>query len=368
MKNSAALILFFLLLCTSSCQIGRFVFYNFAGINDYKIFPERVLTKAPVPFTFHEASNTVSVPKKITYQDRSYDFDDFLSKEKTVGFLIIRNDTILYENYFRGKERSSIVPSFSMAKSFCSALIGCAIADGYIKSVNEPVTNYVPELKKNGFDSVTIKHVLQMTTGIKFNEGYFNPFGKVAAFYYGRKLRKKVLKIKTAYKAGTKFEYKSGNSQLLGLILDRALKTKTISAYLQEKIWTPLGMEYDASWSIDMKKNGLEKTFCCINARMRDYAKFGRLYLNKGKWNGQQIIPESWVNESTRIDETAGSKWYYQYQWWICSRTEGDYMAQGILGQFIYVYPKKNIVIVRLGKKNGDAYWPEVFRNLARSL
>lgn len=358
----------FVIICSASCQFARFVVYNFADINDYKKFPKRALVRSALPFSFYTDTASSRIPEKITYEANTYDFDTFLAKEKTVAFLVIKNDTMVYEKYFRGKEESSIVPSFSMAKSFSSALIGCAIADGYIKSVDEPITNYIPEMKKNGFDKVTIKHVLQMTTGIKFNEGYFNPFGKVAAFYYGRNLRKKAMKIKLAYEPGTKFEYKSGNSQLLGLILERALKTKTVTAYLQEKIWTPLGMEYDASWSIDMKKNGLEKTFCCINARARDYAKFGRLYLNKGNWNGKQLIPESWVNESTKVEQSEGSVWFYRYQWWLCSKTEGDYMAEGILGQFIYVYPKKNVVIVCLGKKDGDPDWPKVFRNLAKQL
>ena len=155
----------------------------------------------------------------------------------------------------------------------------------------------------------------------------------------------------------------SGNTQLLGLILERALKNKTITQYLEEKIWIPFEMEYDASWSLDRKKNGIEKTFCCLNARARDFAKIGKLYLNNGQWNGKQIVSESWVKQSTKIDQTNGSAWYYQYQWWIPTYN-GDFMAQGILGQFIYVHPKNNIIIVRLGKNTGNANWWKLLSDL----
>src|SRR5690606_33967965 len=134
-----------------------------------------------------------------------------------------------------------------------------------------------------------------------------------ATYYYGRNLRKAIPKLELSGRPGETFAYKSGNSQLLGLILERVLKGKTISAYAQDKLWTPLGMEFPASWSLDRKNDGLEKTFCCLNARARDYAKIGRLYLHGGNWEGKQLVPESWVKTSTAMDTTAGSPWYYQY-------------------------------------------------------
>jgi CubicO group peptidase (beta-lactamase class C family) len=148
------------------------------------------------------------------------------------------------------------------------------------------------------------------------------------------------------------------------LVLERSLNGQTISSYLEEKLWKPLQMEYDASWSIDKKKNGLEKTFCCLNARARDFAKLGRLYLNKGDWNGQQIVSKAWVERSTAIDTTKGSSWEYQYQWWIPTKT-GDFMAKGILGQYIYVDPKTNLIIVRLGKGNGDTNFESLFVSMS---
>ncbi|MBK9104576.1 MAG: serine hydrolase [Saprospiraceae bacterium] len=346
-----------------SCQAGRFVVYNFADIHDDKKFPSRPLTRDTVPFQFY-ARPKERAPRTITRKEKEIAFDQFLEKSKTVAFLIIKNDTIQYERYFKGYDRSGIVPSFSVAKSVTSILIGCAIEDGYISGVEEPVTNYIPELRENGFDKVTIRHLLQMTSGIKFSESYVNPFGQAASFYYGNNLREKTTAIKLKSEPGTAFKYQSGNTQLLGLVLERALKDKTITQYLQEKLWTPLGMEYDASWSIDRKQDGLEKTFCCINAAAIDYAKIGRLFQNKGNWNGQQLVPEEWVKTSTTAEVKDGSAARYQYQWWLISE-EGDYMAQGILGQYIYVHPEKNMVIVRLGKKNGNVGWRQVFTSLA---
>ncbi len=368
MKNISIHILFYLLLLSalslSSCKLGRFIIYNFADIKDYKKFPSRPLTGSSNASQFYiaekgRAPKTIQVPGK-----KEITFDEYLIQNNTVAFLIIKDDTIQYERYFDNYDSASIVPSFSVAKSITSILIGCAIADGLIKSENEPVTTYIPELKQNGYDQVTIKHLLQMTSGMAFNESYVNPFGQAASFYYGRNLPKEISKLKLGNTPGTTFDYVSGSTQLLGLVIERALKTKSITAYLQEKLWTPMQMEFDATWSLDKKKNGLEKTFCCLNARARDFAKIGRLYLNKGNWNGTQLVPESWVSTSTKVDETEGSVWYYQYQWWLPTRS-GDYMAQGILGQYIYVNPAKKIIIVRLGKNEGKANWWELFPELA---
>ena len=350
----------------TSCQLGRFVFYNFADIKDHKKFKSRPLTAAPAPFNF-ETTHTGKFPKVITKNStEEVPFDQFLEDNKTVAFLIIKNDTIQYEKYFNGYEKEDIVPSFSMAKSVTSILIGCAIDDGLIKSVDEPITNYITEFSGNEFEKVTIKHLLQMTSGVKFNESYVNPFGDAASFYYGTNLRKAIAKMEVKTEPGKSFEYVSGSTQLLGLVLERSLKGKKITEYLQEKVWQPLGMEYDASWSIDRKKDGLEKTFCCLNARARDFAKLGRLYLNKGNWNGKQIVSKKWVEESTKVDSTAGSAKYYQYQWWL-NPTAGTYMAQGILGQFVYVNPAKNLVIVRLGKNEGKISWSNFFNSLSKS-
>lgn len=354
------------LMMLSSCTMGRLILYNFSDIHDYRIFPKRELTPSATPFMFYAKTNQ-KFPETIIHKGKTVNLTQFMEDESTLALLVIRNDTMLYEKYFSDKDKTLLVPSFSMAKCFTSALIGCAIEDGLIKSVEEPVTNYIPELKKNGFDKVKIKHVLQMTTGIKFNENYINPFSDVGTFYYGPNLRKHTTQMKLAYEPGTKFQYLSGNTEILGLVLERALKNKTITQYLQEKIWTPLQMEFDASWSIDQKKNGIEKTFCCLNARARDFAKFGKLFLNKGNYNGKQLVPANWVAQCSKADLTEGGAPGYKYCWWI--ENDGSYQAQGYLGQHIYICPYKNIVIVKLSKyRDQSLKWAAYFKQITDAL
>jgi CubicO group peptidase (beta-lactamase class C family) len=350
------------LLLLGSCKLGRFAYYNFADITDHKIFPYRTAEKADSAFTYAVAENG-RFPEMLTVGAKEVTFDEYLERNQTVAFLIIQNDTIQYEKYFEGYSQDAIVASFSMAKSVTSILIGCAIDDGYIQSVNEPITNYIPELKQNGLQGVTIEHLLQMTSGIRFNESYTNPFGDAATFYYGQNLTRAVLNRRPQQEPGTEFSYSSGDTQILGMVLQRALKGKSITRYLEEKLWKPLGMEYDATWSLD-RKNGMEKTFCCINARARDFSKIGRLYLNNGNWHGRQIVPEEWVKRSLTADTLNGGVSYYKYQWWL-SEQNGDFMAQGILGQYIYVNPAKNLIIVRLGEDYGDTGWKNLFQSLA---
>jgi CubicO group peptidase (beta-lactamase class C family) len=363
----------FIITTMISCQLGRYIWYGKGGLNDHKIFYNKELHannsqvfKFPKPDTIGLNLDLGLVIEKHNWLIETKDigeyplvvsqesFESFLESKETVAFLIIRRDTILYERYFDDYTVESIVPSFSMAKSFTSILIGCAIDDGLIQSVDEPVTNYVPELKNNGFDKVSIKNLLQMTSGIDFKENYSNPFGDVANLYYGTNLRKTVGNFKLKTEPGKRFYYNSGESQLLGLVLDRALKNQSITQYMQEKIWTPIGMEHNASWSLDSKKNGLEKTYCCINASAIDFAKIGRLYLNKGNWNGQQIVSEQWVNESIKIDTSEGSDEHYQYQWLV---SEDRFTAQGVFGQILYVNPSKELIVIRLGKDRGNVRW-----------
>lgn len=351
------------------CTVGRFFLYNFADTRDHRKFPSRELGPSALPYTY-AISEPEKAPRTITVAGKETPFDDYLERHATVAFLIIQRDTIKYERYFKGYDPAHVHTSFSMAKSVMSMLIGCAIADGIIGDVQQPVTDFVPELKKNGFDAVTLEHVLQMTSGLDFSESYVNPFGTAARYYYGRRLYRYMEHMKLKRQLGERFEYVSGNSQLLGLILERALRAKgdqrTITQYLQDRLWSPLGMEYPSSWSIDRKDGGIEKTFCCLNAPARDFAKLGSLYLHQGAWRGEQLVPEAWVERSTMVDTTNGSAPRYQYQWWLPSR-EGDFMAEGILGQYIYVDPMRELVIVRLGKKPGGVPWAQVFRSLGKS-
>ncbi|WP_019945736.1 serine hydrolase domain-containing protein [Dyadobacter beijingensis] len=362
-NKSAFLVIFITGLLISSCTVTRVIIYNFAGVTDHRKFPKRDVRSGPEKFVFQPPVNNAP-PAGFTFPGTEGTFGQYLEAHKTVAFLIIRNDRIEYEKYFGSYDRESVIPSFSIAKSITSILIGCAIDDGLIGSVNDRVIKYVPELAANGFENVTVEHLLQMTSGIGFNEGYGNPFGDISTFYYGRNLRKAISKLKIVDEVGKKFEYQSGSAQVLGLVLERALKDETISHYLQDKIWVPLGMEFDASWSIDRRRNGLEKTFCCINVRARDLAKIGRLYLGNGDWNGKQIVSKGWVRQSTKVDTTNGSASNYQYQWWLPS-SNGDFLAEGILGQLLYVNPSKNLIVVRLGSGDGGVDWKDFVQRLS---
>ncbi len=396
MKQRSLLLL--LLLSLSSCHVGRFFIWNFADIRDHKKFPSQPVAASATPFYFKDGNaQTLRLPKYIHYKNDSLPFEDRIEKDGTVAFLIIRNDSILYEKYFNHYDSSDVVPSFSAAKSFVSALIGIAIDEGKIKSIHDPITNYLPELKDPGYKKITIEHLLQMRSGIKFNESYVNPFGDAAKYYYGRNLKKYLINQPLESGPDEEFNYLSINTQLLGWIVERATG-KPLAQYLQEKIWQPLGMESPTSWSVDSKKHQMAKGFCCINARAIDFAKFGRLYLNKGNWNGQQIVSEAWVDSSVTLKDYR-NYYLYSYQWWhtrdfaeyrdstqltgtysranfqigkppketpYVIKPAGDFFAEGHLGQFIYVYPEKNIIIVRLGKKYGVTPWSRLFRDIAR--
>ena len=231
-----------------SCHVARFFIYNFADIRDYKKFPKIDIDKQGQPFLFttKDEHDSVKLPSKVTIKKKEYGFGQYLDKTKTVAFLVIRNDTMLYQYYGQGYQESSIVPSFSMAKSFVSILLGIAIDEGAIKDVHEPITKYLPELRGPGFYKITIEDLLNMRSGIRFNEGYLNPFGDVAKYYYGVNLSKYITKLKIETAPDEAFKYKSVNSQLLAMIVERAVH-KPLAAYMEDKVWRHLGAEYDAS-------------------------------------------------------------------------------------------------------------------------
>jgi CubicO group peptidase (beta-lactamase class C family) len=367
----AAAVMIWWVLSAGPVTVYRTIVYNFSGIDDYRVFPQRKLTAAPLAFRFSEHVNPENASLKVSVGGReAVSLTELLEKSKTTAFLIIREDLIIFEKYFQGFDRATPSLSFSMAKSVLSMLIGCALTDGYFRSIDQPVTDFVPELAKKGFAAVTLRHLLQMTSGIDYAENDF-PLGIHARFYYTDRLEEEILKLKLQEPPGTRFLYKSGDAFLLTLALHRALGGKSITDYMQERLWNPLGMEYDGAWSIDHAPDGLEKTGCCLAATARDFAKFGRLYLNQGQWNGLRIIPEAWVTESTRIDTRAGSSWEYQYLWWLVSQDRPDFMAIGHLGQFLYVSPTARVIIVRLGKSMGGLNlrdWKEVFISLSEGI
>jgi len=365
-----------LVLSGSPEYVYRSYVWGDSDIQDYEKFPYRDMQNAPPAFQFKQATaSEVFQPPQ--------GFENLLDRSGTTAFLIIHDDKILYEKYFNEFVRDSWFTSFSVAKSFDSALIGIAIAEGLIGSVDDPVIKYIPELKGRGLDDLTIRNLLKMDCGVSYSEsdllGILGNQGDDSKTYYMPDLRSLALTIKPSEEAiGSCFRYNNYYPILEGMILER-VTGMTVSEYLQERIWKPLGMEYPATWSINEEGDGLEKMESGINARAIDFAKFGRLYLNKGNWNGVQIIPEAWVEESTAPEpddnrpqlgavQLPKPDGYYQYHWWGTKRENGlyDYTAVGHLGQYIFVRPDKNLIIVRMGTEtNTGVDWFTKFQEIA---
>lgn len=365
--GSIILILFILNLVLPR-HIVRYVVWNFADLHDFEKFDNLPVDKGDEVFLFNESlvKNHFLTPGGFDPDDKYEGFESFLQAKKTVAFLAVQNDTLIYENYFHGYDSSSIISSFSVSKSFVSALMGIAIDEGYIYSTTQPITTYMKELGPE-FEPVTIEDLLNMRSGIDFVEEYTNPFVDMPKYYYGTDLLKYIKELKIKEAPDLNYDYISVNTILLGLIIERATNTQ-LNTYLQQKIWKPLGMESDASWSVDSEENQVFKANCCINGIARDYAKFGRLYLNGGEWNGEQLIPSRWVEKSrTIINDSRDSQDYpYTYQWRVLEN--GAFFAKGILGQYIIVIPDKNLVFVRLGKKTGGVDWMDFCLELSKQL
>jgi CubicO group peptidase (beta-lactamase class C family) len=361
--------------------VYRELFMNLGSVYDYRVLPERKLTASPDPFQFAvDTSRETQVQDAFRSNPGGKELDAFLADTGTQAFLVVQNDTIIYERYFLGNQRDSIVTSFSVAKSFDSALIGIAIQEGYIKSANDPITDYIPELAEHDprFKDIQIRHLLMMASGLRYNTDRPISFSDDPLTYEFNDLRHLALtETQVVESPGVTFLYNNYNPLLLGMILERATG-RSVTAYLQEKIWTPLGMEYGGSWSLDSDKTGFEKMESGINARAVDFAKFGRLYLNGGNWNGQQIVPSDWVTVSTQDNGLIqDAPIYYGYMWWgeKCNPNSQDYLAVGNYGQFIYVSPAKNLIIVRNGEKYGVkssgeewVVWAEMFCKFAEAL
>jgi CubicO group peptidase (beta-lactamase class C family) len=359
--------------------LTRTIFWGESDYKDHEKFPARTIHNGPSVSRFDKlpADNRYASQIEAIARDTNNgeSLEEYLDASGTTAFLVIHDDRLLYERYFDGYDESSIHTSFSMAKSFASALVGIAIDEGHINSVNEPITNYIPELleKDERFESITIRHLLTMSSGIKYEEGGDLPWSEEAddtKTYYATDLRKLALEnSRIEGKPGEYFEYNNYNPLLIGMILERATGM-SVSRYLQQKLWKPMGMEADGSWSLDSTENGFEKMESGVNARARDFARFGMLFAEEGNWEGRQLISRGWVEESTRADTSTDPSQDYQYFWWV-NTPEGEtyhFSARGNYGQYIYVAPEKDLVIVRLGKEEGEQgydYWIYLFEELA---
>jgi CubicO group peptidase (beta-lactamase class C family) len=298
------------------------------------------------------------LPEKFNARDSSLTTQAFLDFTLTDALLIIRHDSILYEYYGNGFTAGDHHISWSMAKSVVSALFGIALEEGKIKSIKQTVTDYLPEFKGTGYDGVRIKDVLQMSSGVGFNEDYgdFNSDINVMGRYFalGMPMSDFAKRLKRARQPGTYNHYVSIDTQVLGMILVKATG-QSITDYMKEKLWSKIGAEDEAFWIVD--KTGMEFALGGLNCTAKDYAKVGQLFLDSGRWQGKQIVPEAWVRASVTPDaphvmpgkrNSADRKDGYGFQWWIPFGGEDEFDAQGIYDQFIYIDPDKDVVIVKL--------------------
>ncbi|MDQ3108913.1 MAG: beta-lactamase family protein [Bacteroidota bacterium] len=315
---------------------------------EYAIFENReVKNGTPQPWLLGKDYNKKEIPANLL---------DSMMRLETGAFLIIKDDSIRCEKYWGEFTDHSMTNSFSMAKTVVSVLTGCAIKDGFIKNVDQPVSDFIPEFKNGDRSKVTIRHLLNMSSGLNFDEDYVNPLAYPAESYYGSDLRKLTFGYtEVIHPPGETFRYLSGNTQLLGFLLNKATG-KTLADYASEKLWKPMGCEHPAFWSLD-HKDGDEKAFCCLNSNARDFARIGKLYLDSGRWEGNQIVPQEYVFESI---EPCGTKHEdgtpaldYGFNWWMIPQYGGHHIfyARGILGQYVIMVPDMNMIIVRLGNK-----------------
>lgn len=351
---------------------------------DWQKFPARELQPAEIPYQFDERPDD-RVPAHFEELAGVADWDSFLDDTETQAFIVLQDGEVLYERYLNETQRDSIVTSFSVAKSFASALVGIAIEEGYISSVDDPITDYLPELAERDprFNSITLRHLLMMSSGLDYQADgsfLFDGDDPLTTYYPDQRLIS-LDNPQIVDDPGLYFQYNKYHPQLLGMVLERTTGMP-VTEYLQTRLWNPLGMEFAGSWSLDSDQSGFEKMETGVNARAIDFAKFGQLYLNDGNWGGEQVIPHAWVRESTAPhvgSEGEGyyPEWfadrpgdaYYGFLWWGMARDNDryDFMAEGDKGQFIYISPHKGLVIVRNGINYGFPLndWVSLFYRFA---
>ena len=307
-------------------------------IDDGKYFNNhRISTGKVIPWEKDSLYNQQPLPKSLV-QD--------LKTTNSASFLIIKNGKLLHEEYWNGYTKNSATNSFSMAKAVTVLLLGKAIEEKKIRNLNQRFSDFFENYHNVEYGNrLTIGDLARMEAGLNWNENYKNPFLQNAKAYYGKSLEEAVLLRSFKEIPGTKFEYQSGATQLLGFALRKSMN-KTIAEYTSEKLWKPLGMEQKAQWTTD--DFGMEKTFCCIHSNARDFAKLGQLFLNEGKVGNQQIISSQFLNEMKT--PTKLSKEAYGMGLWINNdAATKHYYFWGLYGQYIIIVPEKNIVIVRTG-------------------
>lgn len=350
---------------------------NFMGM--YHKYNAREIPASGDTFHFPRGEELL-LPKSFTHDGMVYNTEEYIASSFTTGFAVVQNSRMVFEKYYAGNSESTQYISWSMAKSVVSALFGIAIEEGFIQSIHQTVDEYLPELAGSGYEGVKIKDVLQMSAGLKFNEDYgdfksdINRWGRWFAF--GASQNKFATSLLREEEPGKTLHYISINTHVLGMIIAKA-SGKSLSTYLEEKLWRPMGMEYSAYWLCD--NSGMEVALGGLNIALRDYAKIGQLFLNQGEWRGAQLVPKAWIRASVTPDEEhlkpENNKLFgYGYQWWIPPGIEGEFMAMGVYNQYIYVNPACKTVIAvnsanhRYNEEENPYADPRVILELFRSI
>lgn len=376
----------------SSCYLPRVLKYNVPDLDDYKIFSRSILPAHPDSFQFINKHDSMLgkqihvMPLKTTLKGEKYGkcqtLDDYIKNSNAIAFTIIRNDTILFEKYSKGYTNQNKYASFSTIKSLAiMPLIGIAIDEGFIKSVDDPITNYFPELKqKRKFEKVTIRHILNMNSGIaEFPSPEF-PLSPQLRYYYGSHLEDEPKRLRIESKPEQIYRYSpASSSQLLGFLIERTTGKK-LDDYFNQKIWSKIGPEHDAYWAKD-REGGNIKAFCCFYANNMDYARLAKLYLNNGNWNGEQIVPSKWMEEIfSSVDKKSYRYWllsgqkghdYYSMHWYVGTKDYKVFKASGFHGQLIYLFPEQNTLFVLFTRRKGfkrNPYQVELFYQIMDEL
>ena len=289
------------------------------------------------------------------------DVDAFMAAQRSANLLILQGGKVRLERYGLGFDGNGRWTSFSVAKSFTSTLAGAAVKDGFIKSLDDKVSRYIPEMKGSAYDDVSVRQLLTMTSGVAWNEDYADPQSDVARFNNHQPeagvdaLVSYLRRLPRAAPAGERWNYSTGETNLVGVLINRATG-RTLADYLEEKVWRPAGMQQDGTWLLS--KSGQEISGCCMQAAARDYARFGQFILEGARAGGASILPDGWLQEATRKHADIGAPGRgYGYQWW--TYDDGSYSARGIFGQGIFIDPKRELVIVTNANWGGGARDPQ---------
>ena len=320
--------------------------YTTAFLEDYKEFDNvKIENDVPQPWPKHKDYNSVTETERLQKYNEAYG---------AIAYVIIKNDSIWFENYYDGFDENSKTNSFSMAKSYVSGLMGKAIEEGYIKSLDQPVSDFFPEFSEGLAAKLTVGDLSSMSSGTNWVEKYYSPLSITTRAYFDDDLEKVILGLKVVNEPGQAYKYSSGDTQLLAMVIEKATGKKLYD-YLTESFWKPLGSENETLWQVDSKEHDLVKAYCCIASNAKDFARFGKLYKDHGKWRGEQLLDSAFVARS--ITPRFAESPQYGYGFWMQKRDgKSFFMMRGHLGQYVIVEPEDNIIIVRLGhQKSPDA-------------